>query len=42
MADASGRTYEPPKLVALGTIDDLTHGPPVFGGADLALFYRNF
>ena len=35
----SERSYEPPQLVVLGTVDEITMGPPITGGADLTLFH---
>ena len=31
--------YEPPRIVVLGTVDDMTTGQTM-GGPDLLLFYR--
>ena len=31
--------YEPPSLIDLGTIEELTQGLPLLQGVDLVLFY---
>ncbi len=36
------RSYEPPQLVVLGTVEEITGGDPIGGMADLAFFYRRF
>ncbi|MDQ4144025.1 MAG: lasso RiPP family leader peptide-containing protein [Actinomycetota bacterium] len=38
MADDEAHSYEPPTLLELGTVEDVTHGPPLFSGSDALLF----
>lgn len=37
--DMKSLMYEPPSLIDLGTIEELTQGLPLLQGVDLVLFY---